>query len=81
MLQIQNLNILRLLLKVVEYNEPRISLFGLLMLEIILRLNPLAIVAIEAEGGLLALQKLLVNSLFIQYFSPSSFNTFLPLKK
>jgi hypothetical protein len=71
-LQIRNVNTLQLLLKLMEHEQTSVSLFALSALEIILRLNPLSIVAMEAEGGLLRLQKLLINSLFIQSFSPLS---------
>jgi hypothetical protein len=55
-----------------EEEDLNVSLFGLSILEIILRLNPLSLVAIEAEGGIFTLQKLLIHFLFFQSFSLSA---------
>jgi hypothetical protein len=65
-LQLNNLHILRMIFKFIEQEDfSSLSLFGLSLLELILRLNPLSVVGMQTEGGLLILQKFLISSIFV----------------
>lgn len=65
---IKNLIILEIILKFLENDQPAaIISFGLSVVEIILRLNPLTIIAIQDFGGILSLEKNLIKLIFNQF--------------
>jgi hypothetical protein len=84
-LRLTNLRILRIILKFIEQEDssspfrPPVSLFGLSLLELILRLNPLSVIGIQVEGGLFVVQKLLISSIFVSSLHPSPHEEMTPL--
>jgi hypothetical protein len=70
LLQLRNISILRMVFKILEQEDEAVRLFAMKTLELIIRLNPLTAIIIEAEGGIVLLQKLFVNSVFVQSMLP-----------
>lgn len=73
--QIKNLTILGIILKFLENDHINVSMFGSILIEIIVRLNPLSIVAVQEAGGILTLQKILIRSIFSQFVNQQVHDT------